>query len=133
MGTVWQVAIEAVCLLEFLHGLPTALFGQVGIAIKPPGPTAALSPELDSAASEAWRESRKRGFVQCTSGSGSCLTTLPNSKLVAGHSALVERSAACFTFGWSSLGRAAVPLPSHFAEFALWYFVDPFPDLHKIK
>ena len=52
-------------------------------------------------------------------------------KLVAGHSALVERSAACFTFGWSSLGRAAVPLPSHFVELALWYLFDPFPDLHK--
>ena len=52
-------------------------------------------------------------------------------KLVAGHSALVERSAECFTFGWSSLGRAAVPLPSHFVELALWYLFDPFPDLHK--
>ena len=52
-------------------------------------------------------------------------------KLVAGHSALVERSAACFTFGWSSLGRAAVPLPSHFVELALWYLFDPFPDVHK--
>ncbi len=52
-------------------------------------------------------------------------------KLVARHSALVERSAACFTFGWSSLGRAAVPLPSHFVELASWYLFDPFPDLHK--